>query len=310
MSEFLGLAYFAEVPTVLINVQRGGPSTGMPTRTQQSDLITCAYASHGDTRHVLLFPSNPKECFDMGADAFDFAEQLQTPVIIMSDLDLGMNDWLSQPLEWDAEELDKPEAWGRYVDIDEDGICYRTLPGTHPTKGAYFTRGTSRDRYAVYSEDSDVYIDNMQRLERKFETAKSILPLPEINKASTTSLYGAIYYGTTTPAMEEARDLLAAEGIALDLLKVRAFPFHDSVFEFINDYENVFVVEQNRDGQLRSLVIDQGEINPAQLKSVVYYGGMPITASIIKTEIEKLVNAGKPATPTLVNDNILQQGAR
>jgi 2-oxoglutarate ferredoxin oxidoreductase subunit alpha len=210
MSEFLGLAYFAEIPTVLIDVQRSGPSTGMPTRTQQSDIIAAAYASHGDTKHVLLFPATPKECFDMTAEAFDLAEQLQTPIIMLTDLELGMNDHLSQPLHWDdkrsykrgktlsAEQLDKIERFGRYLDVDGDGICYRTIPGTHASKGAFFTRGTSRDTYAVYTEDGDKYVENMDRLIRKFETAKQYVPAPELYKQHDNAAYGVIFFGTST----------------------------------------------------------------------------------------------------------------
>src|SRR5688572_6690856 len=195
MQEFLGLAYFAEVPAVIFNVQRGGPSTGMPTRTQQSDLLTCAYASHGDTKHVLLFPEDPKECFELAATAFDLADRLQTPVFVMTDLDIGMNDWLCEPLRWDDRrrydrgklmtfaDLEAGKVFGRYLDVDGDGIPYRTLPGAHPTRGAYFTRGTSRDRYARYSEEGAVYVDNMQRLLRKLETAKRLVPAPVLRRA-------------------------------------------------------------------------------------------------------------------------------
>ncbi|MCG8670274.1 MAG: 2-oxoacid:acceptor oxidoreductase subunit alpha, partial [Pseudomonadales bacterium] len=209
MSEFLGLAYFAEVPAVLIDVQRAGPSTGMPTRSQQSDVLLCAYASHGDTKHILPFPASPKECFDMTADAFDLADRLQTPIIMMTDLELGMNDSMTDPLEWDdnrsydrgkvlnADDLDKIEKFGRYLDIDGDGICYRTYPGTHPTKGSFFTRGTSRDPYAIYTEKGELYVENMERLTKKFKTAESYVPAPEVNEADTKTDIGVIYYGTT-----------------------------------------------------------------------------------------------------------------
>ncbi|MGK2915568.1 MAG: 2-oxoacid:acceptor oxidoreductase subunit alpha, partial [Porticoccaceae bacterium] len=238
MSEFLGLAYFAEVPAVLFDIQRAGPSTGMPTRTQQSDIFAAAYASHGDTKHVLLFPASPKECFDMAADSFDLAERLQTPVILLSDLDLGMNDHVSDPLAWDdkrrfdrgkvldAAQLDAlKERFGRYLDVDKDGICYRTLPGTHPDKGGFFTRGTSRDEYATYTESGDAYVRNMERLLRKMETAKDYVPGPEFFPAPEPTRNGVIFFGTSTAATLEATDMLAASGIHLDAMRLRAFPF-------------------------------------------------------------------------------------
>jgi 2-oxoglutarate ferredoxin oxidoreductase subunit alpha len=301
MSEFLGLAYFAEVPAVLFDVQRAGPSTGMPTRTQQSDLFATAYASHGDTKHVLLFPSTPKECFEMGAQAFDLADRLQTPVILLTDLDLGMNDNVSEPLEWDdsrqydrgkvfsAEQLDAmTERFGRYVDMDNDGICYRTFPGTHPKKGAFFTRGTSRDEYAVYTEDGDVYVRNMERLLRKFETAKEYVPAPEITPAAETTSEGVLFFGTSADATREALDMLSGEGIHLDAMRIRAFPFSREVEDFIANHERVFVVEQNRDGQLRKLLIIECEIDPKKLALVRHYNGMPITARNISRQIRQL----------------------
>lgn len=295
MSEFLGLAYFAEVPTVLVDVQRAGPSTGMPTRTQQSDLLAAAYASHGDTKQVLLIPANPRECFDFGAEAFDLAEQLQTPVIIMSDLDLGMNDNMSEPLRWEdsrsykrgkvktAEQLDEEGRFGRYLDVDSDGICYRTYPGTHPTKGAFFTRGTSRDEYAVYTEDGDAYVDNMDRLIRKWETARQYVPAPEYDWRQGT--YGMLYFGTSTDACREASDVMQARGLPVDGVRIRAFPFHREVEEFIATHEQVFVVEQNRDAQMRSLLINEFDLDPMRLVSVLNYDGMPITAQKIVAEI-------------------------
>ncbi len=299
MSEFLGLAYFAEVPAVLVNVQRAGPSTGMPTRTQQPDILACAYASHGDTKHVLLFPSSPKECFDFGAGAFDLAEQLQTPIIVMSDLDLGMNDHISPPLEWNDErrydrgkvlntdELEKMQRFGRYLDVDGDGICYRTYPGTHPTKGAFFTRGTSRDPYAIYTEDSDAYVDNMDRLNRKFETAKEYVPAPVIQNASTRTDYGLIYFGTSTQSAEEAIDQLTVEGLPIDGLRIRAFPFNQQVVDFIESHRHVWVIDQNRDGQMRTLLINELEVAPKTLMSIRSYGGMPITASEIYQQVRE-----------------------
>ncbi|MEA3299036.1 MAG: 2-oxoacid:acceptor oxidoreductase subunit alpha [Pseudomonadota bacterium] len=301
MSEFLGLAYFAEVPVVLVDVQRAGPSTGMPTRTQQSDLFAAAYASHGDTKHVLLFPATPKECFDMSAQSFELADQLQTPIIILTDLDLGMNDNMSEPLVWDdskvydrgkvfsAEQLDNmKERFGRYLDVDDDGICYRTYPGTHPEKGAFFTRGTSRDEYAIYTESGDAYVRNMERLLKKFETAKSYVPAPELIPARQETREGVIFFGTSTASTLEALDQLAEEGVHIDALRVRAFPFNREVEDFIEQHDRVFVVEQNRDGQLRKMLIIECDIDPKKLLSVRYYGGMPITARNISRQIHQL----------------------
>jgi len=308
MQEFLGLAYFAEIPAVIFNVQRGGPSTGMPTRTQQADILLCAYASHGDTKHVLLFPEDPRELFEMGASAFDLAERLQTPIFVMEDLDIGMNDWLCEPLKWDdsrvydrgkimsAEDLDAGKTFGRYLDVDGDAIAYRTLPGTHATKGAYFTRGSSRDRFAKYSEDGSVYVDNMQRLLRKFETAKSLAPAPVVHKAREKARYGAIYFGSTSAAMAEARASLEGLGLHLDTLRIRAFPFADEVVEFINSYDQVFVIEQNRDAQLRMLLVNECAIDPARFISVLHYDGTPITARFITAAIaERLHMKAKEA---------------
>ncbi len=293
MQEFIGLAYFAEIPAVIFDVQRGGPSTGMPTRTQQSDILSAAYASHGDTKHVLLMPEDPYECFEFGAQAFDLADRLQTPIFVMLDLDIGMNEWLCKPLVWDekhkldrgkvltAKELDEGKQFGRYLDVDGDGIPYRTFPGTHPSKGAFFTRGTSKNRFAKYSEEGGDYVDNMQRLLRKFETAKSLVPAPVISKAAEPARLGVIYYGSTAPAMSEALEALAAEGIHLDTLRVRAFPFADSVVDFVLDHDQVFVVEQNRDGQLRTLLVNECALDPARLVPILHYDGTPITARFI-----------------------------
>jgi len=308
MNEFLGLAYFAEVPAVLIDVQRAGPSTGMPTKTQQSDVLLAAYASHGDTKHLLLFPSSPKECFDQTAQALDLAERVQTPVILLTDLDLGMNDWMSDPFEWDdartydrgkvltAEDLDAMteagERFGRYLDKDGDGITYRTLPGTHPDKGAYFTRGTSRDEYAVYTEDGDKYVENMERLERKFKTALKYMPEPVVSECDGGSKVGVIHYGTTEPSMREAIEMLAEEDRHLDDLRLRCFPFHDSVLEFIDSHDQIFVVEQNRDAQMRTLLVNELEIDPARLIAITHYDGTPINANKIAEAIrDQLVDA-------------------
>jgi len=302
MQEFLGLAYFAEIPAVIFDIQRGSPSTGMPTRTQQADLMLAAYASHGDTKHVLQLPQDPNESFTFAADALDLADRLQTPVFVMMDLDIGMNDWLVPPLQWDparkfdrgkvmtAEELEAGADFGRYLDVDGDGIPYRTYPGTHPTRGAYFTRGTTKDRYARYTEEGGPYLDNMQRLLQKFETAKRLVPRPVKREAREATRFGAIYFGSTAPAMEEALEALEARGIHLDTLRIRAFPFHDDVLDFIRDHEKVFVVEQNRDGQMRSLITIEGEVDPAKLVPILHYDGTPITARFIVKAIADMLN--------------------
>jgi len=293
MTEFIGLAYFAEIPVTIINVQRGGPSTGMPTRTQQSDLLSCAYASHGDTKHVLLFPQDPHECFTHAATALDLAERLQTPIFVMTDLDIGMNQRLCKPFVWDdarqydrgkvmsAAELEAGKPFGRYRDVDGDGIGWRTLPGTHPSKGAYFTRGTTRNPQAVYSEAGPDYIYNMERLLRKFIVAATLVPQPIFRPADKPTRLGVIYYGSTTPAMHEALDVLERNGIAVDAMRLCAFPFPDSVSEFIAAHDKVFVAEQNRDGQMRSMLINELEINPAKLVRVLHFDGTPITARFI-----------------------------
>ena len=295
MSEFLGLAYFAEIPAVIWDIQRSGPSTGMPTRTQQGDLIGAAYASHGDTKHPLLFPSTPKECFDFAAEALDLADRLQTPIMVLSDLELGMNDNLSEPFEWDdsrrydrgkvlsAKDLDEVEVFGRYLDVDGDGIGYRTYPGTHPEKGAFFTRGTSRDEFAVYTESGEVYQRNMERLQKKWQTARTMVPAAQI--ADKGQAVGVLYYGTTALPMPEALDNLAESGIHMDTCRVRAFPFGDEVEQFIASHDLVFVAEQNRDGQMRSLLINELQTNPTKLISVLYYAGLSISADTITEQI-------------------------
>jgi len=305
MQEFLGLAYFAEIPAVIFDVQRAGPSTGMPTRTQQCDLISCAYASHGDTKHVLLFPEDPAEAFDFAADAFDLADRLQTPIFVMLDLDIGMNHRLCRPLTWDdnrkydrgkvmtAADLDAGKDFGRYLDVDGDGIPYRTYPGTHPSKGSFFTRGTSRDRYARYTEEGAPYADNMQRLLRKFETAKDLVPRPLQANAEKPTKYGVIYYGSTSPAMDEAIHMIEARGHSLNRLRVRAFPFHSSVTSFVADHDFVFVVEQNRDGQLRSLIVNECSIDPVRLVPILHYDGTPVTARFIARAIGDHLDALK-----------------
>lgn len=349
MNEFLGLGYFAEVPTVLIDVQRTGPSTGMPTRTQQSDILLAAYASHGDTKHPLLFPASPKECFEMTADAFDLAERLQTPVIMMTDLDLGMNDHITDELVWDdsrqydrgkvltAEQLDRiypalsngdgngahietqPDAeaehagefleqfngkWGRYLDIDDDGIPYRTIAGTSPTRGAFVTRGSSRDEYGVYTEDGEAYQRNVDRLAKKWETAKELVPVPEFysphrrrdaeaRKAEIPTAVGigsvrdaVIFFGTSADSALEALELLEADGIDLDAMRARAFPFGKAFRDFVDAHERIFVIEQNRDAQFRSLMMIELGVDASKLISVLNYDGMPITADNIFRQIK------------------------
>jgi 2-oxoglutarate ferredoxin oxidoreductase subunit alpha len=301
MTEFIGLAYFAEIPVTIINVQRGGPSTGMPTRTQQSDILSCAYASHGDTKHVLLLPQDPHECFTHSAAALDLADRLQTPIFVMTDLDIGMNQRLCKPFVWDetkgydrgkvmtAEELEAGKDFGRYKDVDGDGIPWRTLPGTHPTKGSFFTRGTTRNPYAMYSERGPDYIYNMERLLRKFKTAADLVPQPLVRKAKEGTRFGVIYYGSTAPAMREALDVLEAEGLHLDAMRLQAFPFPQSVPDFIESHDIVFVVEQNRDGQMQSLLVNELEIAPKHLPKVLHYDGTPITARFIAAAIRKRV---------------------
>jgi 2-oxoglutarate ferredoxin oxidoreductase subunit alpha len=297
MTEFIGLAYFAEIPVTIINVQRGGPSTGMPTRTQQADILSCAYASHGDTKHVLLFPQDPHECFEHAASALDLADRLQTPVFVMTDLDIGMNQRLCEPFAWDdarsydrgkvmtAEMLDAGRDFGRYKDVDGDGIPWRTLPGTHPSKGSYFTRGTTRDEYARYSETGPDYLRNVQRLNAKFRTAATLVPQPVPRAAAQKTRYGVIYFGSTSPAMDEALDRLVDADIHLDALRLRAYPFPASVLAFIEAHDEVFVVEQNRDAQMRSLLINELAIAPARLFAVLHYDGTPITARFITQAI-------------------------
>lgn len=307
MTEFLGLAYFAEIPVTIINVQRGGPSTGMPTRTQQADLISCAYASHGDTKHVLLLPEDPHECFEHAAAALDLAERLQTPVFVMTDLDIGMNQRLCEPFAWDdsrsydrgkvmsAEELEAGKDFGRYKDVDGDGIPWRTLPGTHPSKGSYFTRGTTRNAYAQYSERGPDYIYNVQRLLKKFETAATLVPQPVLRPAARKTPLGVIYFGSTSPAMGEALDVLGEAGIHLDALRLRAFPFPASVAQFIAAHDKVFVVEQNRDAQMHNLLVNELDVDPARLVRVLHYDGTPITARFITGAITQHVQAGTAA---------------
>lgn len=307
MQEFLGLAYFAEVPVVLFNIQRVGPSTGMPTRTQQGDLLACAFASHGDTRQILLFPSTPKECFEFAASSFDIADRLQTPVIVMSDLELGMNDHVCDPLEWDdarkydrgkvltAEDLEEIEDYGRYLDVDGDGIPWRTYPGVHPEKGSYFTRGSSHDAMAAYTEDGNIYAENMDRLAKKFAGSVQYLPQPEI--VSEGSKRGMIYFGTTASAIPEVHDKLAKQGIALDTMRIRSFPFHEEVSRFIDEHELVYVIEQNRDAQMKSLLKIECNATDEKMHSILSYNGVVTSADCIESAIlEDLSEMSKQAS--------------
>jgi 2-oxoglutarate/2-oxoacid ferredoxin oxidoreductase subunit alpha len=318
MTEFIGLAYFAEIPLTIIDVQRGGPSTGMPTRTQQADLLAAAYASHGDTKHVMLLPQDPAECFEFAAAALDLADRLQTPVFLMTDLDIGMNQRLTAPLQWDdsrrydrgkvmsAEELEAGRDFGRYKDVDGDGIPWRTLPGTHTSKGAYFTRGTTRDAYARYSEAGPDYLYNVHRLLDKFRTAATLVPQPEVRAAAKSTRLGVLYFGSTAPAMDEALVALAASRIHLDAMRLRAFPFPPSVLAFIEEHDHVFVVEQNRDAQMRTLLINELEIDPAHLIKVLHYDGTPITARYIAQAITDAVHelATQPAPRGARKENV------
>ena len=291
MSEFIGFAYYAEVPAVLFNIQRTGPSTGMPTRTQQCDLLSSAYASHGDTKHPLLFPANPEECFYMAPQAFDLAERLQTPVFVMSDLDVGMNDWMCPDLKWDdnyvpdrgkvltAEDLEGMDKFYRYLDVDGDGIPYRTLPGEHP-KGAYFTRGSGHTKYGAYTEDADEYQEVVDRLLVKWDTARKLVPQAEIEYAKFNKR-AILSFGSCDGAVREALQRLAGENVGLNYCRVRAFPFNDDVREFIEQHERVYVVEQNRDAQLRTLLINDIDAEPDKLVPMLHYKGLPISADFV-----------------------------
>jgi 2-oxoglutarate ferredoxin oxidoreductase subunit alpha len=291
MGEFLGLAYYAEVPAVLFDVQRVGPSTGMPTRTQQCDLLAAAYASHGDTKHVCLYPANPEECFYMAVQAFDLAERLQTPIMVMLDLDIGMNDWMCRDLKWDdsrqadrgkilgREELEKIEKFHRYVDKDEDGIPYRTFPGVHP-KGAYFTRGSGHTQFGTYTEDATEYQIVLDRLVRKFATAKRLVPEPVFQGSGNTQT-AIVSLGSCDGAIHEALDVIASRGVQLDYMRVRGFPFGEEVEQFLAAHEIIYVVEQNRDAQLKSLLTLETRVEKSKLRSLLHYSGLPVSSKFI-----------------------------
>ncbi|MDE1887139.1 MAG: 2-oxoacid:acceptor oxidoreductase subunit alpha [Gammaproteobacteria bacterium] len=305
MNEFIGFAYYAEIPAVLFDVQRVGPSTGMPTRTQQCDILFCAYASHGDTRHVLLFPADPGECFHMAVAAFDLAERLQTPVFVLSDLDIGMNDWMVPKIRWDAkyvpdhgkvysrEQLEQMQVFHRYTDADGDGIPYRTYPGVHP-KGAFFVRGSGHNRRGGYTEDADEYKDVLDRLRRKHDTAKELVPAPVI-KARKGLKTAIVSLGSCDAAVREALDMLAREGTEVNYLRVRGFPFGKAVEEFLSQHDRIFVVEQNRDAQLKSLLLLETPVEKHKLRSILHYGGMPIDARCIVEGVNRALAKGAAA---------------
>jgi len=301
MSEFIGLAYYTEIPAVFFDIQRTGPSTGMPTRTQQADLLSIAYLSHGDTKHIALFPANPEECFYLSVDAFDLAERFQTPVFVVSDLDIGMNDWMVKRLRWDdgyrpdrgkvftAEEVAALPRFSRYLDVDGDGIAARTLPGVHP-KGAYFVRGSGHDKHAAYTEDSAEYREVVDRLAKKLKTAEGAVPAPEMHRTGDGEI-GLVAIGGCHAAVLEATDRLRAQGLSVDYMRIKAFPFSPSVAEFIEAHERCFVIEQNRDAQLRSLLAIETGIARDRMTAVLDYGGLPLTASFVVDEVSKHMEA-------------------
>jgi 2-oxoglutarate/2-oxoacid ferredoxin oxidoreductase subunit alpha len=307
MNEFLGLAYYAEVPCVLFDIERVGPSTGMPTRTQQGDILKCAYASHGDTRHVCLYPANPEECFYLAVEAFDLAERLQTPVIVLSDLDIGMNDWMCRDLKWDDayrpdrgkvlghEELAKLEQFYRFFDHDGDGIPYRTLPGVDP-KGAYFARGSGHNQYGKYTEDATEYQIVVDRLLRKWDTAKKLVPGPLIEAHPGVDV-AIVSLGSCEGAVREAIHVLEREGVRVDYMRVRAFPFNDEVERFLAAHRLIFVVEQNRDAQFRSLLTLETAVDKSKLRSLRHYDGLPISSSFISEGVLAELK-GERAAPT------------
>ena len=311
MGEFLGLAYYAEVPAVIFDVQRVGPSTGMPTRTQQCDLLAAAYASHGDTKQVCLYPANPEECFYMAVQAFDLAERLQTPILVLLDLDVGMNDWMCRDLQWDdayrpdrgkvlgKAELEKIEKFHRYVDKDEDGITYRTFPGVHP-KGAYFTRGSGHTQFGTYTEDAAEYQLVLDRLVRKFTTAKTLVPKPVIS-GSGKSTAAIVSIGSCEGAIHEALDVLAERGITLDYLRVRAFPFAEEVESFLATHEVIYVVEQNRDAQLKSLLMLETRVEKSKLRSLLHYSGLPVSSRFIVDGVLADIGEGRRAVQGAVS---------
>jgi 2-oxoglutarate ferredoxin oxidoreductase subunit alpha len=311
MQEFLGLAYYAEVPAVIFDVQRVGPSTGMPTRTQQSDLKSAAYASHGDTRQVCLYPANPEECFEFAATAFDMADRLQTPVLVLSDLDIGMNDWMCPEFKWDenyrpdrgkmlnAEQISKLDKFWRYYDIDQDGIPLRTLPGID-RKGAYFTRGSGHNQYGAYTEDSKEYQFVVDRLRKKWLTAARLVPKPIIQRAQQPTDIAIVSLGSGDGAVHEAQQRLRANGIHADYMRIRSFPFNDEVDQFLQAHRINFVVEQNRDAQLRSMLIMETGVEKTRLRSILHYNGMPLPASYVFDGVMAVVVPQRPIAQRVV----------
>ncbi len=306
MSEIIGYGYFGEIPSVIFDVQRVGPSTGLPTRTQQGDILLAAYASHGDTRHPVLFPADPTESFEMAVQAFDLAERLQTPVFVLTDLDIGMNDWMCRAPAWDdsyvpdrgkvlgAAELERIEKFRRYADSDGDGIPWRSLPGVHP-KGAYFTRGSGHSETASYTEDSGEYLRLMDRLKRKFATAAKLMPAAVLQRSGRKAALGIISVGSCDDAVSEARDRLHAEGVHSDYLRIRAFPFGDEVQAFLDEHPRIFVIEQNRDGQLRTLLINECAVDGRRLESILHYDGLPMAAAPLVAAVRERLEKGAAA---------------
>ena len=305
MNEFIGFGYYAEIPAVLFDVQRVGPSTGMPTRTQQCDLMMAAYASHGDTRHVVLFPADPAECFEMAVQAFDLAERLQTPVFVLSDLDIGMNDWVVPRVKWDEryvpdrgkvynkEQLQEMQIFHRYTDVDGDAICYRTLPGVDP-KGSYFVRGSGHNRRGGYTEDAAEYQDVVDRLRRKHDTAKTLVPKP-VGKTRKGVTTGIIAIGSSDGAVHEALDILGRQGNEVDYLRVKAFPFSKEVEDFLENHDRIYVVDQNRDAQLKSLLLIETDVERDKLVSILHYDGMPIDSRCIVEGVTAAMSKGAAA---------------
>lgn len=296
MTEFVGLGYFAEIPAVIWNIQRVGPSTGLPTRTSQGDILACYFLGHGDTRHILLLPATVAECFEFGSTSFDLAEKLQTPVFVMSDLDLGMNNWMTPPFEYPEEPLQRGKVlsaeqveelgFARYLDLDGDGIAYRTLPGNEHPRAAYFARGTGHDEKAVYSERPEDWAANMERLARKFETAREMVPGPAIDRVDGAKV-GIIAYGSTLPAVEEARYRLAAAGLKTSFMRLRALPINGDARRFIEEHEQLYLVEINRDGQMRQILTLEMPDLAGKIASLAHLDGLPLTARWLVDAIDK-----------------------
>src|SRR5579871_2786619 len=314
MNELLGLAYYAEIPAVVIDVQRVGPSTGMPTRTQQGDILECAYASHGDTKHIVLFPSNPAECFEFAAKSFDLAERFQTPVFMLSDLDIGMNDWVVPRLKWDdayrpdrgrvlnAEDIEKLKKFQRYFDTDQDSIATRTLPGVNP-KAAYFTRGSGHNKYGGYTETPDEYQEVMDRLLRKHKAAAKYVPEPIIVRWPDPQ-FGVITVGGCDLAVREALELLAEQGVVADFMRVRGFPFDETVQAFLEEHDFCFVVEQNRDAQLRALLTLETGVAKEKLRSILVYGGFPLSARHVIDGVLSSLGTPDTSAPVLASKSL------